>query len=168
MAENKTKPTSVSAEEFLAAVEHPRRRADGFGLLDMMRHITGQEAVMWGPTIVGFGTYHYKYGTGREGDADAVGFSPRKASLVLYGLTEGPDAAELLSRLGKHKTALKCHVSASPDTQKTPAAGEGNGGSRAVQDCAAITTTCLRLRPVRSQRQRRRADGRWPGMNRPT
>ena len=108
MAENKTKPTNVSAEEFLAAVEHPRRRADGFGLLDLMRRITGQEAVMWGPTIVGFGTYHYKYGTGREGDAAAVGFSPRKASLVLYGLTEGPDAAELLSRLGKHKTGIGC------------------------------------------------------------
>jgi hypothetical protein len=108
MAENKTKPTSVTAEEFLAAVEHPRRRADGFELLDMMRHITSQEAVMWGPTIVGFGTYHYKYGTGREGDSAAVGFSPRKASLVLYGLTYCPEAAELLSRLGKHRTGAGC------------------------------------------------------------
>jgi hypothetical protein len=108
MAENKTQPTTVSVEEFLAAVEHPRRRADGFELLDMMRHITSQEAVMWGPTIVGFGTYHYKYGSGREGDAAAVGFSPRKANLVLYGLTDGPDAAELLSRLGKHKTGAGC------------------------------------------------------------
>ena len=108
MAENKTKPTSVSAEEFLAALEHPRRRADGFELLDMMRRITGQEAVMWGPTIVGFGTYHYRYGTGREGDAAAVGFSPRKANLVLYGLTDGPDADRLLPELGKHRTSTAC------------------------------------------------------------
>jgi hypothetical protein len=108
MAENKTRPTSVSAEEFLAALEHPRRRADGFELLDMMRRITGQEAVMWGPTIVGFGTYHYRYGSGREGDAAAVGFSPRKANLVLYGLTDGPDADRLLPELGKHRTSAAC------------------------------------------------------------
>jgi hypothetical protein len=115
MAENKTKPTKVSAEEFLAAVEHPRRRADGVELLDMMRHITSQEAVMWGPTIVGFGTYHYKYGSGREGDAAAVGFSPRKASLVLYGLTDGPDAERLLPGLGKHRTSAACLYVNKPD-----------------------------------------------------
>jgi hypothetical protein len=108
MAENKTQPTNESVEEFLAAVEHPRRRADGLELLDMMRHITRQEAVMWGPTIVGFGSYHYKYGSGREGDAAAVGFSPRKANLVLYGLTEGPDADRLLPELGKHRTSAAC------------------------------------------------------------
>lgn len=108
MAENKTKPTDVPVEEFLSAVEHPQRRADGFELLDMMRDITGQEAVMWGPTIVGFGSYHYKYGSGREGDAAAVGFSPRKANLVLYGLTDGPDAGRLLPQLGKHKTSTAC------------------------------------------------------------
>ena len=108
MAENKTQPTDVSVEEFLAAVEHPKRREDGFELLDMMRNITGKEAVMWGPSIVGFGSYHYKYHSGREGDAAAVGFSPRKASLVLYGLTEGPDADRLLPELGKHKTSAAC------------------------------------------------------------
>ncbi|MFJ5957360.1 DUF1801 domain-containing protein [Paenarthrobacter sp. NPDC092416] len=108
MAANKTQPTDVSVEEFLAAVEHPGRRADGFELLDMMRDITGQEAVMWGPTIVGFGSYHYKYSSGREGDSAAVGFSPRKANLVLYGVTEGPDAHRLLPGLGKHKTSTAC------------------------------------------------------------
>ena len=108
MAENKTQPTDVSVEEFLAAVEHPTRRADGVELLEMMREATGQEAVMWGPTIVGFGSYHYKYQTGREGDAPAVGFSPRKANLVLYGVTEGPDADRLLPELGKHKTSTAC------------------------------------------------------------
>lgn len=108
MAENKTRPTNVPAAEFLAAVEHPHRRQDGFELLDMMREVTGQDAVMWGPTIVGFGTYHYRYGSGREGDAAAVGFSPRKANLVLYGLTEGPDAGRLLPELGKHRTSAAC------------------------------------------------------------
>ncbi|KQN89486.1 DUF1801 domain-containing protein [Arthrobacter sp. Leaf69] len=106
--QNKTVATGASVEEFLAAVEHPVRREDGLRLLDLMSGITGQQAAMWGPTIVGFGEYHYKYGTGREGDAPAVGFSPRKASLSLYGLTYGPEAAELLGRLGKHKTGAGC------------------------------------------------------------
>lgn len=108
MAENKTQPTDVPVDEFLATVEHPVRRADGLELLDLMRDITGQEAYMWGPSIVGFGSYHYKYDTGREGDAPAVGFSPRKANLVLYGLIEGPDADRLLPDLGKHKTSAVC------------------------------------------------------------
>ncbi|MCO4255836.1 DUF1801 domain-containing protein [Pseudarthrobacter cellobiosi] len=108
MAENKTQATGGSVEEFLAAVEHPVRRADGFALLDLMREITGQEAFMWGLTIVGFGSYHYKYQSGREGDAPAVAFSPRKANLVLYGLTDGPAADRLLPELGKHKTSTAC------------------------------------------------------------
>ncbi|WP_426004947.1 DUF1801 domain-containing protein [Paenarthrobacter sp. NyZ202] len=108
MAENKTQPTDVPVEEFLTAVEHPVRRADGFELLEMMREITGQEPYMYGESIVGFGSYHYKYDTGREGDAPAVGFSPRKGNLVLYGLTEGPAADKLLPDLGKHKTSVAC------------------------------------------------------------
>ncbi|YCK82084.1 DUF1801 domain-containing protein [Arthrobacter sp. D3-18] len=108
MAENKTQPTDVSVEEFLAAVEHAQRREDGFELLEMMRDITGQEPVMWGPSIIGFGSYHYKYETGREGDSAAVGFSPRKGNLALYGLTYGPDADRLLPDLGKHKTGAAC------------------------------------------------------------
>lgn len=108
MTENKTQPTGRTVEDFLAAVEHPVRREDGFELLDLMRDTTGQEAVMWGPTIVGFGSYHYKYESGREGDAAAVGFSPRKANLALYGLTYGPDAGRLLPLLGKHKIGVAC------------------------------------------------------------
>ena len=108
MAESKTRATGASVDEFLAGVEHPVRRRDGLRLLELMRDITGEEPEMWGPTIVGFGRYHYKYETGREGDAAAVGFSPRKASLSLYGLTNGPEAAELLPRLGKHKTGAGC------------------------------------------------------------
>ena len=108
MTENQTQPTDRTVEDFLAAVEHPVRREDGFELLDLMREITGQEAVMWGPSIVGFGSYHYRYESGREGDSAAVGFSPRKANLALYGLTYGPDAVHLLPRLGKHKTGVAC------------------------------------------------------------
>jgi hypothetical protein len=108
MAENMTQPTSVPVEQFLAAVEHPRRRDDSFALLELMGGITGQEAVMWGPTIVGFGSYHYRYASGREGDAAAVGFSPRQSNLALYGLTYGPDADRLLPELGKHKIGAAC------------------------------------------------------------
>ena len=108
MAENKTQPTSMSVDEFLSSVEHPGRRADGLELRRMMQEITGEEGVMWGPTIVGFGSYHYKYESGREGESAAVGFSPRKANLALYGLTYGPDADRLLPELGKHKTGAAC------------------------------------------------------------
>jgi hypothetical protein len=108
MAENKTQATGASVEEFLAAVEHPVRRGDGLRLLALMAGITGEPAQMWGPTIVGFGRYHYKYASGREGDAAAVGFSPRKSSLSLYGLTYGPAAADLLRGLGKHKLGAGC------------------------------------------------------------
>jgi len=108
MAETRTQPTSVPVEQFLAAVEHPRRRDDSFELLELMGGITGQEAVMWGPTIVGFGSYHYRYASGREGDAAAVGFSPRQSNLALYGLTYGPDAGRLLPELGKHRTGAAC------------------------------------------------------------
>ena len=107
-SENKTTATGASVQDFLAAVEHPVRHRDGLRLLALMVEATGQPAVMWGPTIVGFGRYHYKYATGREGDAAAVGFSPRKASLSLYGLTYGPESAGLLARLGKHKTGAGC------------------------------------------------------------
>jgi hypothetical protein len=108
MAENKTQPSPVPVEEFLATVEHPGRRADSFELLELMRGVTGEEAVMWGSAIIGFGSYHYRYASGRQGDAAAVGFSPRKANLALYGLTYGPDADRLLAALGKHKTGAAC------------------------------------------------------------
>ncbi|WP_068154998.1 DUF1801 domain-containing protein [Rhodococcus phenolicus] len=108
MAENKTQPTSQSVPAFLDAVEHPVRRADGRTLLGLMGEATGQPAVMWGPSMVGFGRYHYRYASGREGDALAVGFSPRKANLALYGLTTAPEAADLLATLGKHRTGVAC------------------------------------------------------------
>ena len=108
MAENKTQVTGVSADDFIAAVEHPVRLRDALRLCALMAELTGQEPEMWGPTIVGFGRVHYRYATGREGDTAAVGFSPRKASLSLYGLTNAPESVALLDRLGKHKTGAGC------------------------------------------------------------
>jgi len=108
MAENKTAPTAASAQAFVDAVEHPVRRADGQALLDLFEQLTDQPPVMWGPSIIGFGSYHYKYASGREGDAAAVGFSPRKGTLALYGLTYAPGSAPLLEGLGKHKTGAAC------------------------------------------------------------
>jgi hypothetical protein len=105
MAENKTAPTDASAQAFVDAVEHPVRRADGQVLFE---ELTGQPPVMWGPSIIGFGSYHYKYASGREGDAAAVGFSPRKGNLALSGLTYAPGSAQLLEKLGKHKTGAAC------------------------------------------------------------
>ncbi|WP_072804004.1 DUF1801 domain-containing protein [Rhodococcoides yunnanense] len=108
MSENKTGPTDVDVRGWLEAVEHPVRRADGLTLHEMMSRITGRPAVMWGPSMVGFGEYHYRYDSGREGDALAVGFSPRKSSLALYGLTYAPESTLLLDALGKHKRGAGC------------------------------------------------------------
>ncbi len=108
MGENKTKPTDASVEGFLSAVEHPRRREDGLELLRIMKAITKEEPVMWGSSIVGFGLYHYKYKTGREGDMPKVGFSPRKQSLTVYIMPGFDEYEELLGKLGKHKTGKSC------------------------------------------------------------
>jgi len=106
--DNATRPTDVDPADFVAAVEHPTRRADGQALLALMRDVTGEAPAMWGPSIVGFGTYHYRYDSGREGDFLRIGFSPRKASLSLYGLQDAPEAAPLLERLGKHRSGAGC------------------------------------------------------------
>lgn len=107
MAETKTKPTEVSVDSFLDAVEHPVRRADGKALRAMMERVTGEPATMWGPSIIGFGAYHYRYASGHEGDAPRVGFSPRKANLVLY-VGGFPEYEDLLGKLGKHKSSKAC------------------------------------------------------------
>ena len=108
MADNKTQKTGASVDGFLAAVEHPRRREDGRVLLRMMREVTGLEPEMWGPSIVGFGDYHYRYESGREGDFFLVGFSPRKQSLSLYLPAGFPEYDALLAALGKHRKAASC------------------------------------------------------------
>ena len=107
MAENKTQPTNVAAEEFLAAVEHPGRRADGFELLEMMRGITGQEAVMWGPTIVGFGSYHYKYDSGGRATQPPSDSRRGRRTWCCTGSSRGPTQTAA-SRLGKYKPSTAC------------------------------------------------------------
>ena len=108
MAELKTQRNDASVEAFLDSVEDERRRADSFRVLDLLREITGEEPAMWGTSIVGFGSYHYTYASGREGDWPVVGFSPRKRNLTLY-IMDGFDTYNaLLARLGKHKTGKAC------------------------------------------------------------
>lgn len=108
MTENKTKPTDVSVGSFLDGVENERKRADAYELLAMMKRITGLEPTMWGPSIVGFGKYHYRYESGREGDFLRVGFSPRKTALTLYIMPGFDRYDDLMSRLGKYKTGKSC------------------------------------------------------------
>ena len=107
MAETKTKPTAVSVDAFLEGVEHPVRRADGKLLRVMMERITGEPATMWGPSIIGFGSYHYRYESGHEGDSPRVAYSPRSANLVLY-LGGFPEYDALLGTLGRHKHSKAC------------------------------------------------------------
>ena len=108
MAENKTKPTAISVPAFLDACTDEARRTDAKVLAKRMQKVTGNEPAMWGPSIVGFDSYHYTYESGREGDMPIVGFSPRKAANVLYG-TIGFDGADaLLAKLGNHTTGKGC------------------------------------------------------------
>ena len=101
-------PSGVAVEDFLATVANKGRREDAVVLVDLLRRVTGEEPVMWGPSIIGFGHYHYRYATGREGDAGAAGFSPRAAAMTVY-LPEGVQAhAEELERLGPHTTGEVC------------------------------------------------------------
>ena len=119
MPENKTKPTQVSVAEFLAALPDDTRRADAKALVKMMQAVTGEKPKMWGPTIIGFGTHHYVYESGREGDWPLACFSPRKAATVVYGLNGSPEAPELLPRLGKHTLAGGCvHIKKLADVDR--------------------------------------------------
>ena len=108
MAEPKTKPKSTSVEAFLNKVPDETRREDSFRIVEMMEEITGEEPTMWGKAIVGFGFYHYKYDSGREGDSPIVAFSPRKQDLTLYLNPRFEQKDELLEKLGKHRTGKSC------------------------------------------------------------
>jgi hypothetical protein len=108
MAENKTKPTKLSVAAFIDALTDPARRADAKTLLKLMQSAAGEKPKMWGPSIIGFGSYHYRYESGREGDMPIIAFSPRKAATVLYGMTGFSDAASFLAKLGKHTTGKGC------------------------------------------------------------
>ncbi len=104
----KTKPTDQSVYEYISLIENETRRNDGIKILEMMSNITQLKPHMWGPSIIGFGSYHYKYESGHEGDAPLTAFSPRKANLVLYVLTNFKNQQLLLEKLGKHKTGKIC------------------------------------------------------------
>lgn len=108
MAEPKTKPSQQSVERFLQRVPDADRRRDCFTLVDIMRQITGAEPQLWGSSIVGFGTYHYVYASGREGDWPIVGFSPRKQNLTLYLMSGFEQYDDLLQKLGKHSLGKSC------------------------------------------------------------
>lgn len=108
MAETKTKATTVSVKDFIAAVENDTRRADAQTLLKLFEKISGTKAKMWGPTIIGFGKYTYTYDTGHTGDAPVLGFSPRSANLVIYGGSYPEQIEPLLKKLGKHKSSKAC------------------------------------------------------------
>lgn len=108
MYEPKTKPTDHSVVEFIENVDHVKKREDAYRLLDLFTETTGYEATMWGPSIIGFGSYHYKYESGHEGDAPLAGFSPRKAKISLYFAPDDPERERLLAKLGKHTTGKSC------------------------------------------------------------
>lgn len=108
MAELKTRPSGASVETFLQGIADEARREDCRALLVLMRRVTGAEPEMWGPSIVGFGSYHYRYASGREGDWFLTGFSSRKRDLTLYIMAGFSEYDDLLARLGPHKTGKSC------------------------------------------------------------
>lgn len=108
MAELKTKPTDQSVESFLNGVEDEKKRRDSFTILKLMKDVTRADPKMWGPSIVGFGNYRYKYESGREGDWFLTGFSPRKQNLTLYIMSGFRRFEELMAKLGKYKTGKGC------------------------------------------------------------
>lgn len=108
MAENKTKATEASVEEYLDARATPQQRADCDALMALLKKVTKQPAKMWGPSIVGYGTYHYTYESGRSGEAPLAGFAVRARELVVYLSCEDEAQAPLLERLGKHKMTKSC------------------------------------------------------------
>ena len=108
MAEPKTKPTQASVKEFLNQVPDKERREDCFAVAKIMEEITGEKPKMWGTSIVGFGTYHYKYASGREGDWPVAAFSPRKKDLTVYLMPGFDNRTELMQKLGKHSTGKSC------------------------------------------------------------
>ena len=108
MATIKTAPTPVSVEAFINAVPDQVKRADSFKLVEIMERLSGEKATMWGPSIIGFGTYHYKYASGHEGDMCRIGFSPRKAEFSLYLTCDAEEFKDMLAKFGKHRTGKGC------------------------------------------------------------
>jgi hypothetical protein len=108
MADNKTRPTRLSVAAFIDALTDQTRRADAKALVKLMQGATGEKPKMWGPSIIGFGSYHYTYDSGRDGDMPVVAFSPRKAATVLYNIAGRSGSEAPLAKLGKHTTGKGC------------------------------------------------------------
>jgi hypothetical protein len=104
----KTVPTEKKVNDFINATNDPQKIADSFTLIEIMSRLTGKQPKMWGPSIIGFGSYHYKYESGREGDASVTGFSPRKGNLVIYIMPGYQNLDKELSKLGKHTIGKSC------------------------------------------------------------
>lgn len=105
---NKTQPTQVDPADFIAGVESEQKRKDAEWVMQMMEEVTGEPPQMWGPSIIGFGTYHYVYASGREGDWMLTGFSPRKSAMSIYLMGGAGQEQERLDKLGKHKVGKSC------------------------------------------------------------
>ena len=108
MSANKTQPTEMPVAEYIAAIEHPVRRANSETLDRIFRKVTGWEPVMWGPSLIGYGRYDYVYDSGRSGSSLATGFAPRKTNLALHIMPGYADFGDIMDRLGKHKTGAAC------------------------------------------------------------
>lgn len=108
MAENKTQPTDQSVKSFIEALDDQQKIADSYSLVKLMKEVTGCDPKMWGPSIIGFDQYHYKYESGREGDMLKAGFSPRKREFSIYIMSGFKCQEELLQKLGKHRTGKAC------------------------------------------------------------
>ena len=108
MTELKTQPNQSSVVDYLNSVENEKKRADSFSILQLMQEVTGEEPLMWGDSIVGFGTYRYKYASGRKGEWFLTGFAPRKQNLTLYIMSGFENYEQLLGQLGKYKTGKSC------------------------------------------------------------
>lgn len=106
--DNKTKQTKLSPRDFIAAIDHERKREEAGTLLTLFKEVTGWTPKMWGPSMIGFGRYHYVYDSGREGDSLATGFSPRKAAHSIYIMPGYQDYGAIMARLGKHKLGKSC------------------------------------------------------------
>ncbi len=119
MAKNKTTQTSISVDDFINSVKDETKRKDSFSLVHLIKNQTGLEPKMWGPGIVGFGSHHYKYESGREGDSPNVAFSPRASSIAIYLSGNFNDRETLLEKFGKHKTEKGCvHIKTLADIDK--------------------------------------------------
>ena len=119
MAKNKTTETSVSVDDFISAVKDETKRKDSFALIQLIKKQTNLEPKMWGSSIVGFGSYHYKYDSGREGDSPNIAFSPRASSISIYLSGSFQDREILLEKLGNHKTDKGClHIKTLADIDK--------------------------------------------------